>query len=90
MLGEVNNPGEVYITKDNTTLKEVIDKAGGLTPRASSKDIEIVRNNTSNQILLKNTLEIKAKDNPSVLITNKEEENNIWQFLEMLRMHRTA
>lgn len=90
VLGEVNNPGEVYITKDNTTLKEVINKAGGLTSRASLKDAELVRNFTRNQILLKNALEIKAKDDPSVLLTNKEEENNLWQVLEMLRMYRAA
>lgn len=90
VLGEVNNPGEVYITKDNTTLEEVINKAGGLTSRASLKDAEIVRNLTRNQILLKNALEIKAKDDPTVLFTSKEEENNLLQVLEMLRMYRAA
>ncbi|MCL6098734.1 MAG: SLBB domain-containing protein, partial [Bacteroidetes bacterium] len=34
VLGEVRTPGYVYITKDNTTIKDVIAKAGGFTDKA--------------------------------------------------------
>jgi len=35
VLGEVESPGSIPITKDNTTLYEVIQLAGGFTPQAS-------------------------------------------------------
>lgn len=35
ILGEVKSPGSIPITKDNTTLYEVIQLAGGFTPQAS-------------------------------------------------------
>ena len=35
VLGEVNSPGSIPITKDNTSLYEVIKLAGGFTPNAS-------------------------------------------------------
>jgi len=37
VLGEVNMPGRIPITKSNSTLKEVIDRAGGLKESASLK-----------------------------------------------------
>ncbi|MBI9070467.1 MAG: SLBB domain-containing protein [Melioribacteraceae bacterium] len=47
ILGEVNNPGEIYITKNSTTLSEIIRKAGGLKPNASLADAELIRENSS-------------------------------------------
>ncbi|HKI77533.1 MAG TPA: SLBB domain-containing protein [Ignavibacteriaceae bacterium] len=37
IIGEVNQPGKISISKSNTTLKEVIKNAGGLTDKASLK-----------------------------------------------------
>lgn len=41
--GEVNNPGRIYITKGKTTLREVIQKAGGFTSKADLSKAELLR-----------------------------------------------
>lgn len=52
VVGEVGNPGYVYISKDQTTLREVINKAGGFKKTASLKFSELVRANTpENKVL---------------------------------------
>jgi protein involved in polysaccharide export with SLBB domain len=43
--GEVNKPGYIYITKDKTTIKEVILKAGGFRQNADLVNAELVRSN---------------------------------------------
>src|ERR1035437_7109974 len=46
ILGEVNSPGKIPITKDRTTLYEVINKAGGLTKAASLKHAKLYTGNS--------------------------------------------
>ena len=46
ILGEVNSPGVIPITKDRTTLHEVINKAGGLTKAASLKHAKLYTGNS--------------------------------------------
>lgn len=41
--GEVNKPGYIYITKDQTTIKEVIKKAGGFKANADLLNAELIR-----------------------------------------------
>jgi protein involved in polysaccharide export with SLBB domain len=41
--GEVNKPGYVYITKNKTTIKEVIEKAGGFKENADLINAELIR-----------------------------------------------
>lgn len=41
--GEVNSPGIIYITKENTTIAEVIRKAGGFKENADLNRAELVR-----------------------------------------------
>ncbi len=41
--GEVNKPGYIFITKDKTTIKEVIEKAGGFKKTADLKNAELIR-----------------------------------------------
>jgi len=43
--GEVNEPGYVFITKDRTTIKEVIEKVGGFKPGADLIKAELIRRN---------------------------------------------
>ena len=43
--GEVNKPGYIFITKDQTTIKEVIEKAGGFKPNANLINAELIRKN---------------------------------------------
>jgi protein involved in polysaccharide export with SLBB domain len=51
VLGEVNTPGYVYITKDNTTIKEVINKANGFTQNAWLERAELMRGTSETQVL---------------------------------------
>jgi len=41
--GEINKPGYIYITKNETTLKEVIEKAGGFKKNADLINAELIR-----------------------------------------------
>lgn len=47
--GEVNKPGYIFITKDQTTIKEVIEKAGGFKANADLLNGEIIRGNVLSQ-----------------------------------------
>jgi protein involved in polysaccharide export with SLBB domain len=47
--GEVNKPGYIFITKDNTTIKEVIEKAGGFKPTADLIKAELIRSIVTTQ-----------------------------------------
>jgi len=51
VLGEVNRPGYVYITKNNTTIKEVIQKAGGFTQKADLRRAEILKGTDESQLM---------------------------------------
>ncbi len=51
LLGEVKNPGYVFITKENTTLKELIDRAGGLKKNADLDRAEFLRPSNSLDLL---------------------------------------
>ena len=42
-IGELNMPGYIPIKKDNTTLKEVIEKAGGFTDHADLGNAQVLR-----------------------------------------------
>ncbi|MDP4173884.1 MAG: SLBB domain-containing protein [Bacteroidota bacterium] len=56
VLGEVNRPGYISIAKDNTSVKDVISKAGGFKNTASLKNAEIIRGNDSYSLYKKNIL----------------------------------
>jgi protein involved in polysaccharide export with SLBB domain len=43
VLGEVNRPGIIPITRNNTTLREVIEQVGGYTAEASLKKTRLFR-----------------------------------------------
>lgn len=51
VLGEVNRPGEVYILKNNSTLRDVISKAGGFTANADLRRAELLRGSDQSQIM---------------------------------------
>jgi protein involved in polysaccharide export with SLBB domain len=44
LLGEVKNPGYLPISKSQTNLKEVIEKAGGFNSRANKEYVKIFKN----------------------------------------------
>ncbi len=43
--GEVNRPGKIYITKDSTTIRDAINRAGGFTELADLNNAVILRGN---------------------------------------------
>lgn len=51
VLGEVNRPGYVYVTKNNTTIKEVIEKVGGFTKDADLRRAEILKGTDESQLM---------------------------------------
>lgn len=61
VIGEVNIPGFVPITKNNTTLYEVIESCGGFTPQASLKRARVFSKN-SLAILLEKQYNIKLEE----------------------------
>jgi len=46
LIGEVFKPGYIYISKGNTTIEEVIKKAGGFRPDADLNNAEVIRNSS--------------------------------------------
>ncbi len=52
VLGEVNRPGVVPITKDNSTIKKVIEDAGGFTKTASLKKAKLFRGKSNIRFIL--------------------------------------
>jgi|CZKP01.1.fsa_nt_gi protein involved in polysaccharide export with SLBB domain len=63
IFGEVNAPGVIPITKDKTTLYEVINKAGGLTKEASLKHAKLFTGNSVYSIMEKQFIS-NVKDYP--------------------------
>jgi polysaccharide export outer membrane protein len=43
ILGEIKGQGNYVLTRDKTTLVELVGEAGGLTDKANEKDIKIIR-----------------------------------------------
>ena len=46
VLGEVYKPGYFFISKNNTSIKEVIEQAGGFRPDADLNRAEVIRNSS--------------------------------------------
>lgn len=65
VLGEVNIPGNVPITKDNTTLYEIIQLCGGFTTQASLKRSRVYSKN-SLAILLEKQYNISLSEQPDL------------------------
>ena len=65
VLGEVHRPGSIPITKDNTTLYEVIQLCGGFTPNASLKRSRVYNKN-SLAILLEKQYNISLAEQPDL------------------------
>jgi protein involved in polysaccharide export with SLBB domain len=89
VLGEVNSPGYVYITKGRTTIKEVIKKANGFTSNAWLEKSEILRGTSESEILKMNAIResFEKKKNFSMLYS----ERLINEFnVEELKLFRMA
>lgn len=86
ILGEVNSPGVIPITKDKTTLYDVISKAGGLTKEASLKHAKLYTGNSVYSIMEKQFIS-NIKEYP---IRPEFDLDNNYVKLEQLIMSRMS
>jgi polysaccharide biosynthesis/export protein len=87
VLGEVNKPGVVPITKNRTTIKDVISMAGGVADDASLKTAKLYSGNTLS-IILEREYGIKMKD---VMFTDNDTKiNDMMVKLENQLMDRMS
>ncbi len=90
VLGEVNRPGYVYISKDNTTLKELIKKVGGFTSNADLNRAEIMRGTDEVQLQkMKSMRDQYEKDSTftTLQVFAKTIEELLTEELKMTRSH---
>lgn len=81
VIGEVNIPGFIYITKDNSTIKQVIEKSGGFKKSANLKNAELIRSQKRGQginydrkldfLLMNRMADIEAEDSLSLIYDNQ-------------------
>jgi len=86
VIGEVNIPGTIPITKNNTTLFEVIKSCGGFTPQASLKRARVYSGNSLAK-LLENQYNIKLEEQPDL---ENPRTRNILLNLELALMYRMS
>ena len=78
VLGEVLQPGYIYITKNNSTLGDVVQKSGGLTKNAWLKKGQLLRGVNAN---------FMVKDEPLTEMKEKEISRNLrFDRMLMVRM----
>jgi polysaccharide export outer membrane protein len=71
LLGEIKSQGNYPLTKDRTTLVEMIGTAGGLTDKANETNIQIIRGDQTNpQVTLINLRNIQAINDPRAILQN--------------------
>ncbi|HEX2868918.1 MAG TPA: SLBB domain-containing protein [Ignavibacteriales bacterium] len=83
VLGEVSQPGYIPITRDNTTIKDVIKKAGGFKPTASLFNAEIVRGSDSYTLFKKDMLTKSFEQNK---LSNEKIEKALDDNIEMEKL----
>jgi len=81
VAGEVFRPGTITISKGSSTLKDVIEKAGGFLPTADLSRAELIRganvfkstlfSEELDQFLMNRMAEISPEDSLSLIIDNK-------------------
>ena len=86
VIGEVKMPSDVPITKDNTTLYEVIQACGGFTDRASLKRARVYTRN-SLSLILEEMFNIKLNEQPDL---ENPKYRNIILNLELALMYRMS
>ncbi len=88
VLGEVKNPGYVYLKQSGTALKEVIEKAGGLKESADLSRAEIVRDYSSLEMLKKYQLTEDYFNSPEKILL-PETQLKMRQMQDALSLSRT-
>ncbi|MBS4033263.1 MAG: SLBB domain-containing protein [Ignavibacterium sp.] len=85
VIGEVNSPGYVPITRNNTRLGEIIDKAGGFTSDASILRSRLFRGNSIN-LLLERQYGVTIREGISMVDTSLLVKMIDYEEMLMLRM----
>ena len=71
LLGEAKVPGNFPLTKDRTTLVEIIGAAGGLTDKANESNIKIIRGDQLNpEVTEINLRDIQSINDPRAILQN--------------------
>ncbi|WPU98332.1 polysaccharide biosynthesis/export family protein [Mucilaginibacter sp. cycad4] len=69
ILGEIKGQGNYPLTKDRTTLVEMIGEAGGLTDKANEANVKIIRGDQRNpQITEINLRDIQSINDPRAIL----------------------
>lgn len=89
IVGEVLNPGYVPITKNNTSIKQVIEKVGGFKEEADLNRAEIIRGTDKSQVLKINAIKEAYSDKKDISSTIFGKSLNEIYF-EKLKMARMA
>lgn len=69
ILGEVMNSGKITIDKENTTLVDVIAKAGGIKETGKKKNIKIIR---GSEIIIVDLKKIEALQSPAIVMQDND------------------
>jgi len=88
VLGEVNNPGYVYLKQSGTALKEVIEKAGGFKETADLLRAEVIRDYSSLEMLKKYQLTEDYLNSPEKILL-PETQLRMRQMQDALSLSRT-
>jgi len=73
LLGEIRAQGNYPLTKDKTSLVEIIGSAGGLTELANEKNIKIIRGDPKKpQIIEVDLSNIKTLADPRIILQNND------------------
>jgi polysaccharide export outer membrane protein len=71
MLGEVQAQGNFPLTKDHTTLLEMIGTAGGITAKANESNVKIIRGTEKNpKVILVDLGDIQSVNDPRTILQN--------------------
>ncbi|QTE36697.1 polysaccharide biosynthesis/export family protein [Mucilaginibacter gossypii] len=69
ILGEIKGQGNYTLTKDRTTLVEMIGEAGGLTDKANEANVKIIRGDQKNpQVTEINLRDIQSINDPRAIL----------------------
>ncbi|MGZ3872566.1 MAG: polysaccharide biosynthesis/export family protein [Mucilaginibacter sp.] len=87
MLGEINGQGNYSLTKEHTSLIEMIGAAGGITVRADESDVKIIRGTEKNpKVILVDLGNIQSINDPRTILQN----GDIIYFAQNKRATRAA
>jgi protein involved in polysaccharide export with SLBB domain len=85
VVGEVNSPGKIPITKSSTTLNDVIKMAGDLRETASLKQARLYSGNSA-KLLLEKQFGIKLEEQPELIDAQLNDKFLLFEDMLMYRM----